>query len=164
MSDSAVDQGKAGEVQLIQLGEKKMVGLSVVVAFKDGDFSQIGQTKERFLARKSEIEHIINSDTYWAPWYSCEVMFTYFYCMEVSELTNIPAGMMGFTIPEAAYAYVHYEGPHPMGPDPYGLLAAYRQTNNLTHKERGMVLEKYRFDNECIPDRHISVGVYGPIS
>ena len=27
MSDSAADQGKAGEVQLIQLGEKKMVGL-----------------------------------------------------------------------------------------------------------------------------------------
>ena len=51
-----------------------------------------------------------------------------------------------------------------MEPDPYGLLAEYRQTNNLTHKERGMVLEKYRFDNECIPDQHISVGVYGPIS
>ena len=83
--------------------------------------------------------------------------------MEVSELTNIPEGMMGFTIPEAADANVHYEVTHPMEPDPYGLLAAYRQTNNLTHKERGMVLEKYRFDNECIPDRHISVGVYGPI-
>ncbi len=52
----------------------------------------------------------------------------------------------------------------PMGPDPYGLLAEYRQTNNLTHKEKGMALEKYRFDNECIPDQHISVGVYGPIS
>ena len=45
MSDSAVDQGKAGEVQLIQLGEKKMVGLPVVVAFKDGDFSQIGKQR-----------------------------------------------------------------------------------------------------------------------
>ncbi len=38
MSDSAVDQGKAGEVQLIQLGEKKMVGLSVVVAFQGRRF------------------------------------------------------------------------------------------------------------------------------
>ena len=64
MSDSAADQGKAGEVQLIQLGEKKMVGLPVIVAFKDGDFSQIGQGKERFMARKSEIGHIIDSDKY----------------------------------------------------------------------------------------------------
>lgn len=162
MSDFVADQRKAAEVKLVQLGEKKMVGLPVIVAFKDGDFSQIGKTKERFLARKGEIGHVIDPDTYWAPWYSCEVMFTYFYCLEVTELTDIPEGMMSFTIPEAAYAHVHYEGPHPMDPDPYGSLAEYRKSNDLAHKESGMVLEKYSFDNDCLPD-HISVDVYGPI-
>ncbi|MGM0882331.1 MAG: GyrI-like domain-containing protein [Bacillota bacterium] len=163
VSESVMTSGKAGEVEIIKLSEMKMVGFPVNVSFKDGDFSKIGKTKQLFMERKDEIQHAVDPDTYWAPWYNCEVMFTYFYCLEVSELSDIPEGMMGFTIPESTYAAVYYEGPHPWDPDPYALLAQFREANQIAVKENGMVLEKYRFDNDCKPEEHIALGVLGPV-
>ncbi|MCQ6562985.1 GyrI-like domain-containing protein [Paenibacillus mendelii] len=155
-------KGITGEVELVQLDEMKMVGIPVIVSFKDGDYSKIGKTKELFLERKGEIKHPVNPELYWAPWYSCEVMFTYFYCLEVSELAEIPDGMMGFTVPKGKYTKVSYEGPHPGGTDPYAVLAAYRQEHQMSHKEDGMVLEKYPFDQDGIPE-WISIEVFGPV-
>ncbi|UVI28027.1 GyrI-like domain-containing protein [Paenibacillus spongiae] len=156
-------KGAAGEVELVQLGELKMVGIPVIVSFKDGDFGKIGQTKQLFLARKGEIKHTVHSECYWAPWYSCEVMFTYFYCLEVSELADIPEGMLGFTIPKGTYTKVRYEGPHPADPDPYAVLAAYRQEHHMSAKADGMVLEKYPFDKDSIL-QWLSTEVYGPVT
>jgi effector-binding domain-containing protein len=155
--------GKASEVKIIKLHEMKMVGFPVNVSFKDGDFSKIGETKQLFMERKDEIQHVVDPETYWAPWYNCEVMFTYFFCHQVSELMDIPEGMMGFTIPESTYATVYYDGPHPWNPDPYDLLALFRQANNFTTKENGMVLEKYRFEKDCTPMERITLDVFGPI-
>jgi predicted transcriptional regulator YdeE len=163
MTEQARAAGKATDVTTIKLGEMKMVGFPVNVAFKGGDFSQIGKTKQRFMERKQEIKHVINPDVYWAPWFNCEVMFTYFYCLQVSELSDIPDGMMGFTIPETLYAAVKYEGPHPMDPDPYGLLASYRQENGIVHKEESMIIEKYEFAKDCLPGEEIAVEIFGPI-
>ncbi|WP_274364134.1 GyrI-like domain-containing protein [Paenibacillus thermotolerans] len=163
MSEQAKATGTANEVTTVKLGELKMVGFPVNVAFKDGDFSQIGKTKQRFLERKGEIKHVVNPDEYWAPWYNCEVMFTYFYCLQVSELSDIPEGMMGFTIPESLYAAVKYEGPHPWEPDPYGLLAAYRQDNNVANREEGMIIEKFEFAKDCLPNREISIEIFTPV-
>jgi hypothetical protein len=163
MTEQAKAAGKATEVTTIRLGEMKMVGFPVNVAFKGGDFSQIGKTKERFMERRGEIKHVINPKVYWAPWYKCEVMFTYFYCLQVSDLSDIPEGMMGFTIPESLYATVKYEGSHPMDPDPYGLLALHRQENGIAHKENGMILEKFEFARDCVEGKEFIVEIFGPI-
>ncbi|WP_051251376.1 GyrI-like domain-containing protein [Paenibacillus harenae] len=163
MSEPVMNVGTAGEVEILTLGEMKFVGFPVNVSFKDGDFSKIGRTKQLFMERKSEIRHAVDPETYWAPWYNCEVMFTYFYCLQVSGLADIPEGMMGFAIPESRYAAVRYEGPHPWEPSPYALLAEFREANRISAKENGMVLEKYRFDDDCKPGEHISIDVLGPI-
>jgi predicted transcriptional regulator YdeE len=154
---------QAEPVRVLKLEEMKVVGFAINVSFQDGDFSKIGKTKQLFIDRLNEIKHAVDTETYWAPWYSCENMFTYFYCLQVNELSDIPDGMMGFTIPTATYAVVYYDGPHPMNPDPYGTLAAYRRENGLVHAEKKMNLEKYRFDRECIPQEKVTVEVYGPI-
>lgn len=90
-------------------------------------------------------------------------MFTYFYCLQVSELSDIPEGMMGFSIPAATYAAVHYEGPHPMGPDPYETLAKYRSENGIEAQSNAMVLERYRFEHQNLPEGRIKFDVYGAI-
>ncbi|MBP1991918.1 GyrI-like domain-containing protein [Paenibacillus eucommiae] len=164
MSEQDQKAGQASDVQIVQLEEMKFVGFPVVVSFKDGDFSKIGKMKQLFMERKGEIKHAVDQESYWSPWYSCELMFTYFYCLRVSELADIPEGMNGFTIPGTKYAAVSYEGPHPMGPDPYELLAQYRQANQIKQKDNGMVIEKYRFDQECLPNEYIALEVYGPIN
>lgn len=164
MSDHAKTEERVREIQIVKLNEMKMVGFPINISFKDGDFSKIGENKRLFLERKNEISHVIDPETYWAPWYSCEVMFTYFYCLQVSELTDIPEGMMGFTIPESSYASIHYEGyPHTMNPDTYELLHTFRQANHIQKKENGMVLEKFRFDDDCKPGEWVSIDVLGPI-
>lgn len=163
MNETGKTAGKASEVEIVKLQEMYMVGFPVNVSFKHGDFSTIGRTKQLFMERKDEIRHAVDPDVYWAPWYDSEVMFTYFYCLQVSELSDVPEGMMGFAIPEATYASVYYEGPLPWGPDPYGMLAEYRKANGLAPRERGMILEKYRFDDDCKPDESIAIRVLGPI-
>jgi len=150
------------EGRLVQLGELKMVGFPVIVSFNDGDFAKIGQTKALFLKRKDEIKHAVHTEYYWAPWYSCDVMFTYFYCLQVSELSDIPEGMMGFTIPAEEYVRVAYDGPKPMDPDPYGMLAEHRRRNGLSEKENALIIEKYPFDKDCFEDR-LTVEVFGPV-
>jgi effector-binding domain-containing protein len=155
--------GEVNEVKIIKFHEMKMVGFSVSVSFKDGDFSKIWKTKQLFMKRKDEIQHVVNPETYWAPRNNCEVIFTYFFCLQVSKLTDIPEGMIGFTIPETTYATVYYNGTHPWNPDPYDLLALFRQANNFTTKENGMVLEKYRFEKDCTPMERITLDVFGPI-
>lgn len=155
--------GRASEVTTVKLDEMKMVGFPVNVAFKNGDYSQIEKTKQRFLERKAEIKHVVNPDVYWAPWYNCEVMFTYFYCLQVSELSDIPEGMMGFTIPESLYAAVKYEGPHPWEPSPYGLLATYREQNGIANKEEGMIIEKFEFAKDCLPGKQLSIEIFTPL-
>lgn len=161
-SEQVHTAGKAEEVALLKLDTMRMVGVPVIVSFKDGDFSQIGKTKQRFMERKEEIRHAVDPQTYWSPWYSCKVMFTYFYCLQVSEITDIPEGMMGFTIPASYYAAVRYEGPKPMDPDPYAILATYRKENNIANKQDGMILEKYRFENDCKPG-WLALEVFGPV-
>jgi hypothetical protein len=61
---------KASEVKMIKLHEMNMVGFPVNVSFKDGDFSKIGKTKQLFMERKDEIQHVVYPENYWAPWYN----------------------------------------------------------------------------------------------
>lgn len=141
-------------VQTESIGELKLIGLPVNVAF-EGEKSAIGRTKALFHQRRHEIKHQINEDRYVCPWFSNDVMFTYLYCMEVSSLEFIPDGMIGITLPASPYASVYYDGPKPFNPDPYGALYDYLQQNGLTHRNGGMNLEIYWFDRECTDDRVI---------
>ncbi|RAV11229.1 GyrI-like domain-containing protein [Paenibacillus contaminans] len=163
MSEQVQAEGEVSEVIVVRLPEMKMVGFPVNVSFRDGVFSNIGLAKRKFMENKAAIKHAVDPDTYWAPWFNCDVMFTYFYCLQVNKLSDIPEGMMGFTIPAATYAAVRYEGPHPWSPDPYGLLAEFRQSSGLENYEKGMILEKYRFDADCVPNEYIAIEVFGPV-
>lgn len=153
----------ANEVTRVSLGGMKFIGIPVVVSFKDGDFGRIEQMKQLFLDRKDEIQGIVDPDILWAPWYANDIMFTYFHAVQVESLDDLPEGMHGFTIPAGEYATVHYEGPTPWDPDPYGLLHEYRQREGLEADSRQMVLEKYRFDRQDDADGQLYIDVFGPL-
>ena len=145
-----------------ELPELLFIGLAVIVSFKHGDFSKIGQIKEVFMQRRNEIPNVVDPDHYYAPWYNCEVMFTYFYCMQVSSLEQIPEGMMGFAVPGHTYLRAQYDGVYPFEPEPYAELQRYREAQNLRQNQSAMIFEKYAFVNEGMDGRMI-VDVYGPI-
>lgn len=149
-------------INRLELPETLFIGLPVNVSFKHGDFSKIGQVKEAFMRRRVEIPNIADSEHYYAPWYNCEIMFTYFYCMQVSSLEQIPEGMMGFAVPAHAYLRAQYDGEYPFNPDPYEELQRYREVHGLGHDKSAMVIEKYALANEGL-DGRLVVDVYGPI-
>jgi predicted transcriptional regulator YdeE len=113
-----------------------------------GDFSKIGRVKDEFKRRLSEIPNAVNPDEFYAPWYNCEVMFTYFYCLQVSSLEQIPEGMMGFSIPAHKYINTEYDGDYPFDPDPYQVLQQYRGKHDIKVVKEAMILEKFMFVNE----------------
>lgn len=153
---------KSLEVKQVELPEMFLIGLPVNVSFKHGDFSKIGRTKDEFKRRLSEIPNAVNPGEYYAPWYNCEVMFTYFYCLQVSSLEHIPEGMMGFSIPTHNYLYVKYDGVHPFDPDPYAAIQQYREQHGLNACKEAMILEKYTFADEG-PEGRVALAIYAPV-
>jgi Uncharacterized protein conserved in bacteria len=145
-----------------ELPELQFVGMIVNVSFKHGDFGRIGEVKEAFMRRRTEIQNVVDPDYFYAPWYSCEVMFTYFYCMQVSSLEHVPEGMMGFSVPAHTYLKAEYDGVSPWEPDPYGELQRYRAEHGLKEHSNAMVIEKYAFANEGREGR-ITIDIFGPI-
>ncbi|BCG57396.1 GyrI-like domain-containing protein [Paenibacillus sp. URB8-2] len=143
------------QVQIIDLPEMHFVGLYLTSPFKDHDPVRVEEMKREFNNRKGEIEHVIHPERYYCPSYSSEVLFTYLICMEVESLSNIPKGMIGFTIPPHRYAKVKSKE------DPYQCIHDHLNRNGLHNDRRALALEIYPIDHPVWPDE---AEVYIPLS
>ena len=85
------------QVEIVELEEMYLVGFSVTLAFERHDSEVVEAMKRQFYSRKDEIRHAIHPERYLSPHFSSDVLFTYLICMEVSSLSDIPEGMLGFT-------------------------------------------------------------------
>lgn len=128
-------------VQIVRLEEKKFVGVAVTSPFQK--VTGIGETRQLFMEKKSGIQRILKVDEYVCLHFSNEVVFTYIYCMEVSELKTIPDGMIGFTVPSSPYAKVRSKDT-----DPYELIHTYLRENGLESNLNLFALEVFRFGDE----------------
>lgn len=108
-----------GVVQVLELPEMKLIGLSITSSFVGHEPERVEAMKREFNSRKDEISNIIHPERYLSPHFTSENLFTYMICMEVEELTNVPEGMLGFTIPAHRYVQVKSKG------DPYEILHTY---------------------------------------
>ncbi|AEI38975.1 GyrI-like domain-containing protein [Paenibacillus mucilaginosus] len=143
-------------IHLVSLEKLQLIGLHVTIPFelgKDGERS-VHRVREEFIRRRHEIRHAVQPARYVCAHYASEVLFTYFYCLEVSSLDAIPGGMTGFTVPPHRYAAIRSDG------DPYldienGLLA-----NGLRKDIRALALEFYSFERPLWPSE---VDVYVPL-
>lgn len=151
-----MNNGKSEPVEIAETGELHMVGIPVTALFQhQGPNPAIEAAKQQFLARKHEIAGQLHPDRYVCPHFASEVMFTYWFCMEVEELRDIPDGMLGFTIP--AHRYVKGRSAQ----DPYELLHGYLREHGLRNHPKALAMEIYRFDN---PQWPAEVDVYIPIA
>ncbi|BBH24322.1 hypothetical protein Back11_56670 [Paenibacillus baekrokdamisoli] len=134
------------QVQLLELPEIKLVGLYVTSPFQGHLPERVEAMKQEFYKRKDEICNIIHPERYISPSFSSEVLFTYLICMEVEELSDVPEGMIGFTIPPHRYAKVKSKG------DPYQVIHNYLDANGQQNDRRALALEIYHFENPVWPD------------
>ncbi|XEC94178.1 GyrI-like domain-containing protein [Paenibacillus tarimensis] len=137
---------QAANVEIIEMPEIKLIGLSVTSPFKGHDPKRVEAMKRQFMERKGDIQNAIHPERYISPSFSCEVLFTYMICMEVEDLSEVPEGMIGFTIPPHRYAKVKSKG------DPYQVIHDYLNSNGLQNDGRALALEIYRFARPVWPD------------
>jgi predicted transcriptional regulator YdeE len=141
-------------IKTVHLEEKKFVGFPVTSSFSFHEPKRIEEAKREFLDRKHEIRNVVNPDEYVCPHFASEVLFTYFFCMEVSELEEIPEGMIGFTIPARNYVTTRSDA------DPYEVLHTYIKDNGIDHNPKALALEIYQFADPNWPGK---VDVFVPI-
>lgn len=128
------------QVEIVIFEEKHFIGVPVTVAFQKHDPERIKEANQIFLTRKNEIKGIINEHEYVCPHFANDVLFTYIYCMEVSEISDIPDGMLGFNVPSQRYAKVSSTDQ-----DPYKLIKSYLKAKGLENNTRSLALEVFRF-------------------
>ena len=143
------------QVEIVRVDEKKVIGIPVTCSFQFHDPARIEETKQLFLSRRHEIKHAIHPHRYVCPHYSSEVSFTYFYCVEVSELAEIPEGMIGFTIPPHTYGTTRSDT------DPYEVIHTYLANNGMKNNAKALALEIYQIDDPRWPSK---VDVFVPIA
>lgn len=135
-----------GQVQEVDYPEMNLVGLCLTSPFEGHLPQRVEDMKQEFFRRKDEIRNIIRPERYISPSFSSEVLFTYFICMEVSDLSEVPKGMIGFTVPPHGYAKIKSKG------DPYQEIHEYLKMSGKQNNPRALALEIYRFENPEWPD------------
>ncbi|WP_173275695.1 effector binding domain-containing protein [Paenibacillus sp. NEAU-GSW1] len=143
------------QIEVVQLPEKHYVGLSVTSSFRGHDPKRVEQMKESFFCRYDEIRHVVDETQYVSPHFSSEQLFTYLICAEVSRLSDIPEGMIGFTIPAQSYVKTRSSG------DPYAELHQYVKEHNLSNNSKALALEVYKRDMPVWPNE---TEVYIPLA
>jgi predicted transcriptional regulator YdeE len=143
-------------VELLEMPEIKLVGLTVTLPFAAHQPGKVEAMKKEFMERKHEIRKAVNPERYLSPHFTSEILFTYMICMEVEDfdLADIPEGMIGFTIPPHRYAKVKSKG------DPYAIIQDYLNVNDMESNQRALAIEMYQFQNPAWPDE---TEVYVPI-
>ncbi|KIL38998.1 hypothetical protein SD70_22965 [Gordoniibacillus kamchatkensis] len=144
----------ANKVELVELPELKLIGVSVTSPFKGHLPERVEAMKRHFYERKDEIRNAVHPERYLCPSFSSEVLFTYLICMEVSSLTEVPEGMIGFAIPPHRYARTKTAG------DPYQVIHEFLAAQGLQADKRALALEEYHFSNPIWPDE---AAVYVPV-
>lgn len=134
---------KTNQIEIVTLETKYFIGVPVTNVFQRFDSERMIETNQLFLARRNEIKGTINEQEYVCPHFANDILFTYIYCVEVTEIKDIPNGMIGFHVPSQRYVKVRSADQ-----DPYALSKEYLKENGLENNTRSLALEVFRFGEE----------------
>lgn len=129
------------QIQVVQLDERKYIGIAVTSPLKN--VKGIGEANQLFMERIGEIQGKVDESTYFCVHFANEVLFTYIYCMEVSELQLIPEGMIGFEVPTNQYVRVQSNGE-----EPYGLIDKFLRDKGMQSHLNSVSFEVFQFGKE----------------
>lgn len=87
--------------------EYSLVGQSITANFPSGFPDAALKVQLEFVERRNEIVNAKDKEVLLSPYMCNDIIATYFACLEVSDLTDIPDGMIGFTLPAQTYAKIN---------------------------------------------------------
>lgn len=105
--------------EIICKDERLLLGIARKINQSENlKFGLLLKVKNEFLEMVNTIENRVNTELYYAAYdyipediskEDDEINYTYFYCVEVSDYKNIPAGMVKKVLPQAKYAIFNYD-------------------------------------------------------
>ncbi|WP_270168713.1 GyrI-like domain-containing protein [Paenibacillus sp. SYP-B4298] len=86
--------------------EYKLVGMSITGNYPDS-FPEVAVTIQRaFWDRRKEIKNSKDYDILFSPGMCNGIVATYFACTEVTDIGEVPEGMLAFTLPDMEYVKI----------------------------------------------------------
>jgi AraC family transcriptional regulator len=105
--------------EIICKDERLLLGIAREINQSENiKFGLLSKVKNEFIEMVDAIENRVNTELYYAVYdyvpediskEDDDINYTYFYCVEVSEYENIPAGMVKKVLPQAKYAIFNYD-------------------------------------------------------
>lgn len=86
--------------------EFELIGQSITANFPESFPDAAMKVQMDFEKRINEVRNSKNKNVLISPYMCNDVVATYFACVEVETLTEIPEGMIGFTLPMTEYAKI----------------------------------------------------------
>ncbi|QDP39474.1 GyrI-like domain-containing protein [Radiobacillus deserti] len=83
-----------------------LVGQSITTNYPGGFPDAAIKVQTEFESRRDEIKNVVNKEILYSPHMCNEIFATYFACLEVEEIEDVPEGMTGFTLPATKYAKI----------------------------------------------------------
>lgn len=127
-------------IERITLEAKCFIGIPVTNVFNRFDSERMQESNELFHIRRNEIKGILNPQEYVCPHFANDILFTYIYCMEVKEISDIPQGMIGFEVPGQNYIKIRT-----LDHDPYAIGQEFLKENGLKNNVKSLALEVFKF-------------------
>ncbi len=93
------------ECEIVQK-EFQLVGQSITANFPEGFPDAAIKASIDFHRRVDEVSNVVNKNVLISPYMCNEIVATYFVCAEVTEIKDIPDGMIGFKLPLMDYAKI----------------------------------------------------------
>jgi predicted transcriptional regulator YdeE len=126
----------------------QFVGMSITAPWPDSFQEPSMKIQREFWERKGEVSLAKSRDILFSPGMYNGIIATYFACLEVAELSHVPEGMIGFTLPAVDYAKV--DCTNKTEGEGYDKLFAWMKENGYEHRLYGACqIEAYYMDDEA---------------
>ncbi|MCM3742637.1 GyrI-like domain-containing protein [Sporosarcina luteola] len=93
------------ECEIVQTGYE-LIGQSITANFPESFPDAAMKVQMEFEKRLDELVNCKNKHVLISPYMSNDIVATYFACVEVESLTEIPEGMIGLMLPMMKYAKI----------------------------------------------------------
>lgn len=136
---------KGGICLDIQVIEKE--DINVVGICWNGTYSQMGTIPSLFRnmeQRLDEVSYQTDEPVLIAPFHSRETELTYYVTKPVEKISQIPAGMVGFTIPSKNYVFTTYKGSLDGVENTYLQMFSWMQEYGYEQDHHALSLEIYK--------------------
>lgn len=134
------------DIQVVEKNELRVVGISWNGSYTETN--KIPKLFTKFEQRLEEISFKTEEPVLIAPFHSRETEFTYYVTAPVEKITEIPEGMVGFTIPSKNYVVTTHKGKADEVENTYNLLFTWMKEYGYEQDHQALSLEIYKEEHK----------------